>query len=514
MRALAVGLLLASGCNQIFGLHDNLEPRDGGGDGQYDAGLWPMQLTWQLVADSTGAVTFPPIDGATVQIGPIDPADGPMTTLPIDAAGSFLVPNEVPNHTYRLVYTIDSLPTEIQSTLRTGHFVVPMVGRIDREPTPSHALLTFDPAPGPPVNPIPNARIMTVGLWTSASYPNGAQINLPFDWDYQQNGISMAGPQGSLRQDKGDLEIVCSTTASGDVTGYAIMSVDHLVANGMGIATAASAWMMPTPTTVKWMTPNGVGSLDPAARLTAAVNDYASSVKSQTEWAGAIPSSVMPSFVQPTPGGLDAVQLAPLSTNASVNPHSFVNPFASVPGADTHAYPTAAYVQNTSSRVVGGVTLTSGFQGIGIPASASASVDMHYNVGIAHLSGAEVALTPQGGTKKELKGADGTIVIALAGAKLVDLTFGIDVAMVDDCVVTIYQLSGASATPVRRLLLQAPPVSTPFRIDASVFAPATTYTLGVVCRKGQSGIATGDYSMVSYPYLTSTLYTPTFTVTP
>jgi hypothetical protein len=517
MKALAVGLLLASGCNQIFGLHDDLQPRDARFVDFQDGMYWPMYLTWQLVADPSGAVTYPAIDGATVAIGPIDPTMGPMVNLPVDPmTGMFLLPRDTPNQPYRLVYTVDSLPTELQSTLNTGHFVVPMVGRIDREPTPSHALLEFDPMPPPPVNPIPNSRILTAGLWTTSFHPNGDQINMPYTYDYQANGLSMAGTQGSLRQDRGDVEIACSTTIDGDVTGYAVMAVDHLVENGQGLATAASTWMTPLPTTVKWITPNDNSGLEPVGRLTAAVNNYGGTVTTKLEWAGVIPSSIMPNFIQPNPGGLDGFQLAPLSKYAGVNPHTFVNPFpTAVTGALPTALPTAAFVQNTSTRTTGsGAKLTSGFQAIGLPPSPTATVDMHYAVGIAHQSGNDVTLKPEGGTSKILTGADNTIVVALGGATLVDLTFGTDQA-VDDCVATIYQIAGASVTPVRRLLLrELPTPNSPFKIDASVFVPATTYTLGIVCRKGQTGIASGDYTMVSYPYMTSTLYTPTFTVTP
>jgi len=517
MRALAVGLLLATGCNQIFGLHDDLQPRDARFVDFQDGMYWPMSLTWQLVADPSGAVTYPPIAGATVQIGPIDPSAGPMVSLPVDPmTGNFLLPRETPNQPYRLVYTVDSLATELQSQLNSGHFVVPMVGRIDREPTPSHALLDFAPNPLPTINPIPNALILTAGLWTSSRYPNGDQINLPYTYDYQANGVSMAGTQGSLRNDKSDVEIVCSTSAVGDVTGYAVMKVDQLFENGMGIATAASSWVeTQATTTVKWITPNDNSSTDPIGRLTAAVNNYGSTATTKVQWAGVIPSSIVPNFIQPNPGGLDGFQLAPLSKYDGVNPHTFVNPFATaVSGAVPTALPTAALVQNTTTRTTAsGAQLTSGFQGIGLPPSPAASVDMHYNVGIAHLSGNDVTLKPEGGTSTTLTGADDTLVVALGGAPLVDLTFGTD-RPVDDCVVTLYRISGTTVTPVRRLLLQQPPTSTPFKIDASVFAPATTYTLGIVCRKGQTGIATGDYSAVSYPYLTSTLYTPTFTVTP
>jgi hypothetical protein len=501
MKGAGLALVAATaGCNAIFGVHD-VTRGDGAITDTYDAGWWSMHLTWMSLESPGAAITFDPIVGAKIEIGPAD-LSSPLVEIPIDSTGTFLVPVDVPSHPYRLVYTIDGLPTEIQSKLTTGQFVVPMVGRVARELAPMSSLMSFAPAGAPPV--LTHSRLMTVGLWSLTMTPPGDQISLPYTYAYTQLATSQNGPLGSLNSQSGDLEVVMSVDATGSVTGFAVMSVPQIFPNPPGpTATASSTWMTPLPTTLNWNLPSNSPQFDPATRLMA-VTGYNSATDRHLGWGGAIPSLKMPEFNEPTSGGLDRVQFAPMSISESP-PHLFVNALM-----DTMTFPTAVYTQYTTSRIVDGVTLTSGFQGIELQTDKAVSVKTDYTVGIAHRAGIDVTLTPAGGAAVTLANADGKMLV-LNGASVVDLSFDAD-RQVDDCIATLYQISTGAIAAVRRLHVLRLPMTDPFHIDAAVFAHGATYTFGVVCRQGLPMAQVGDFTQVSYPFQTSTLYSATFTV--
>ena len=512
VAVLALAAVATGGCNSIFGLNDVAE-RDAR---TVDAEWWPMQLTWQIVEGPTGPTDFPPIDGATVELGPIDVTQ-PLTPVALESDGSFRVPIALAKDDYRLVYTVDGLPTEIQSKLTAGHFVVPIVGRLDRGIAPSFTHLLFAP---PNKSGAISGRILTIGLWTSTILPEANHISVPYTYGYYQFASSMNGRLGSLEAapggdaTRGDLEVLAEVF-DGDVQGYARMSVDQLYPNPPGPdATAPSTWIdkvidMVPPVTLKTTPPNGAA--DPYQRLLFLTN---STMDLPISEGGVIPSSQIANFLEPsTNGSLDGVQLAPLSI-AYAPTHTFVNPFADL--ATDPYLPTAVYTQDTTHRTVGALTLTSGFQGVSLVQDGNAQpVNLAYDVGIAHAIGHDVALTPVGGdatatTWSQATAGEGDTLV-LGGAPVLDLTFGTD-QHVDDCVTTLYLVAGAMLTPVRRMLHQEAPITTPFHLNTDVFARGQTYVLGVVCRQGLPGIAVGDYSQVTYPYQTSTVYTHTFVV--
>jgi hypothetical protein len=359
-----------------------------------------------------------------------------------------------------------------------------------------------------------SGRIMTIGLWTSTILDEAAHISVPYTYDYYQFANSMNGRKGSLEGARGDYEVLAEVSG-GDVIGYARMQVDHLNPNPPGPdATAPSTWHdMDPDVTLQTNLTTGGGPLDPFQRLMFITPYDPGHNTSPISVGGVIPSSAIANFLEPQPGALDLVQLAPLSTAFS-STHVFQNPFADL--ATGPYLPTAVYTQDANYRIVGGVSLTSGFQGVAlVPDGNVQPADVQYDVGIAHQVGHDITLTPVGGdataTTFSMASSGEDFKLVLGGAAVVDLTFGTDRA-VDDCVTTLYLVAGATLTPVRRMLHPQPPIATPFHIDADVFVRGETYVLGVVCRKGLPGIPVGDYSQVSYPYQTSTVYTRTFVV--
>ena len=500
-------LLVATGCNAIFGIKPALL-FDASPDGQYDAPYFSMMLTRQVLEDTSGTIDYPAIAGASVQAGPIDPATGALRPLAIGADGTFLVPLDLAAGAYRLIYQVDTdVPTEVHSAPNGAHFTVPQFGRVARTPPPMFSLLEFDPINK--VGDYTDPRVFTTGMWTSYDFAS-AEGGPSRQYGYQQNAQSLSGSLGTLLGADGDLEVLVDCT-SGEASGFAVMSVDHLNDSGGGPATAPSTWTTAPIASVAWSAPPS-GNGGPVSRMTGALGgNYIGGTYVSRAWGGAIPTDKMPNFIQPNPGGLDGLAMFGLATTFAL-PHTFVNPFN---GTNAPMLPLVAMAEDSSTRTVGGVTLTSGFQQVS--AQQTQAVALDYPVGIAHATGDDVTLAPHGDPAHAvvLTNVDGK-VITLGGASLAELTFDTD-QPVDDCLATLYTLGASSLTPVRHFLLLQPPLAgSPFVFDASLLDGTHTYVFGIVCRKGFGDAAHADYTQVATPFsfTTSTMYSSTFTVTP
>ena len=144
-----------------------------------DAPPGSMFLTRQVLENTTGTIDYPTIAGADIEVGPIDPADGPLRQLAIDGNGAFQVPLDLMSGPFRLVYRVDAdAPTEVRSPPVGAHIVVPLFGRVARVPPPTFTIVEFNPANkgGSYVNP----RVYTTGIWTSFDYSN--VVGGPLTW--------------------------------------------------------------------------------------------------------------------------------------------------------------------------------------------------------------------------------------------------------------------------------------------------------------------------------------------
>jgi hypothetical protein len=491
-RTITLAVALA-GCNLVFGLHDTA-PGDGphGPDAPPD-GKWPRLVLMRQVLDGTTITTTwsasdPP---PTTKVGPLG---GALRDVQVADDGGFLVPADLLAAPYRIVYQLaGDAPTEIQWSGEIGTFTVPLFGRADRTPPPPGAKLHFTPAGAPAT--LYGVRVLTTGLWTS-KLGLGTQPN-PFDFTYG-TANSLSGPLGALDGSRGDVEIVTAGTIT-DTTaaaGFGVAQVAALQPNAS--VTASSTWttnMSPSIAVTYNETPLG-------QRLLGALGNLNGS-QSTLHDAGALASSMMPTFTQPVPGALDVAAFLPLfETTGSTSPIVFADPFDGQ-HAPAPVLPLAVEGRVADSRTyMATVTLVSGFQEIatygGLPLALSYDVGIAKDVvlGTTHLSGNMVT-------------GDG-VAVDSAGASTLPLVFATDMA-VDDCVITVSSITaGGAVVPVYRyLVLQPPTPQAPVQIDRSLFQSGD-YVLGIVCRRGSRNAM--DYSEPQYPFITSTLQTAVFHV--
>src|SRR6185436_16668484 len=108
MRRVALGLLAAAGCNQIWGLGpvDLAPPGDGPGDG---ANVRRIRLTAQITKTTRMGYVDPSLDegpitpAPLVQLGPID---GPLMSAAYGTDGTVAYPAGFLGKPWRLVYTL------------------------------------------------------------------------------------------------------------------------------------------------------------------------------------------------------------------------------------------------------------------------------------------------------------------------------------------------------------------------------------------------------------------------
>ncbi len=482
------GLLGLGGCDRVFGLERPRADAAAEVDAPADSAGVSMRLTFQVL-ESDGSITYPPIAGAVVETGPIDPTV-PLHGVPVAGDGTFFVNRDDPTQAFRLVFTANGdVPTELQSKLVSAHLVVPLFGRADRMPAPPGAIIAFSPTGGPAS--YLDARIFTTGLWTRTD--QGMVPGPARSLAYTASAVSLSGSLGSLASAAGDIEVLVNCDANGVALGFSAISVPGLVANTT--VAAPSVWMLPPPISLQH-TDTGPGQAGMRLMRAEVLGPLYKAVPTTRTWGGVIASAQMPSFVAPVSGGADDAVFLDLSHEV-VSPHRFVDPFTNPP------LPTALLRRNTDTRTYLGRQLASGFQEIALVA-AGATVDVAYDAGIAR--NVKLAGTTISGT------SDG-VIVSLASASVANLTFDAD-RPVDDCVVTLYTIGPTAIAPVRRFLLQQPPSAVPLKIDAAVFSPGQSYVLGIVCRVGYSGVALGDYTSVRYPFSTATLYPAAFTITP
>jgi hypothetical protein len=512
MRAAGVALVLVVfGCNQIFGIS---QTRAWDAHGPIDAPDWKTSITWQTQAAIGGPITFDPIDGLSVQVASFDAGIAtddatitfPLTTLAVDSTGSFLVPYSLGLEQYRIVFTApDGIPTEIQSNLQNIRFAFPSYGRLDRDTVPAGATFSGTATIATPP-PYTRARLLTAGLW---SVTEVASTGGSFTFQYQTAAISLSGALGVPHAAAGDIEAVVfmSDGVSAD-SGYVTYTAD-----GLGSAGPAP-WQDPTDTTkmaIYWDEQNIATA---QTRITNALGSIAGPLGMNTtapRWAGVMPSTLMPNFVQSTLTGIPPPVLLPLTTS-SATPLQFQNPFAGMP------LPTAIYTGDTWTRTVpdpdsgsgSGVPLESGFQSI-TPADANTpatQAEPDYKVGIARSTSSMPATF---GTAQLINEAT---VVPLGGAANLPLVFGAD-AQVDDCIVTLYRVETSimSVTPLARYIVVGTPLDSkvPIVVDAKFLDTSSTFTFGIRCELGRNA-AMADFTSVTYPFEMSSTFTATFTV--
>ncbi|HTR49470.1 MAG TPA: hypothetical protein VMJ10_02110 [Kofleriaceae bacterium] len=501
MRRLALALapVVAAGCNQLFGLHDTKMLDAPPGDAP-DAFAPTLSITRQVLAragmqqviTNVWSTTDPV---PTVRVGTLD---GALTDLSVDDQGHFVVPAELVTGTYRIVYQLpsDPVPTEIVWTGMQGTFTVPLLGRAERAMPPAGAQLEFAPTGA---TTFISPTILTSGLWTTTSVAGVLGSPQSFPYPYTGSSVTLSGPFGSLDGSMGDVEVLTSTdgTNGKGTSGFAVMEVAQLVAGTM--VTATSTWVVPGTA--------GAASASPTfttdnleTDLYVPLGGFISQPPVELYQAGVLATTDMLAFDQPVPGDLDNGGFLPLWSSSGVaTPMKFANPFDGNNGP-APKLPLATFGRYTMTRSYNGLSLTSGYESAGGP---TASLD--FDVGVAqHVSFGGAALTESA--------SDGTPTVT-ATTSTIPLSFGIAMqTSIDDCIVTLYQVSGTSLVPQYRYqMISLPTANAPLPIDGSLLLAGSSYTFGIACRKGTRTMT--DFTQVSLPFVESMIYTAVFAVT-
>jgi hypothetical protein len=531
-----------AGCNQIFG-NNSVTPLDADiGEAGIDARFGSMTVMYAVEAGPaqiTTSPTYVPFD-TQVHVGPIDTKD-PTNLEPRPVMnGTFTVRSETIAARYRLIFTgPDGIDVEIQSQLVSADFVLPRIGRLDRGTPVANSLVPYAFTGGPSNGTASwsQGRFLATGLWATFDLgPCCAIVQTPPAKVDYSHFTSMSGPLGVPATATDTLVFTDSVGDGGGtldanhnkVYGYATATLDGFDGTGTPINLVESAWKTPAMQTSLGVTttPFAPSFAQRAAQLLNLPGFDQPEIRTS---GGVIAApNVLPFTeillnqsvnVDSVSGDLDHVVFMPLG-HSPANPIRFVNPFN---GVDAPAYPTAVYVEGSATRMFANssATVRSGIQALAPQSNAAADVNIGDGVGYA----STIKMKPS-----SVSDDTATIVLLVdpdmktlarnvpaTSVKTFDLWFSSDsadaTATIDDCSVTIYQISSTIITPVKRYLTtDLPTEAVPLVIDQGVFDSTHAYALGISCYHGHPMVKTGDWRTVVYPVAASTIYTKSFTV--
>jgi len=502
--AAAFGFVAAGfGCNSIFGIDPTtLRP---------DAGPVQGLITQQQLTAIPDVVQFPPVDGlAKVQIGALD---GPLGFIDV-TDGAFVVPGDLANKPYRLVYQPegDPIPHEVQWSFTTPHICIPFFGKPGQPPVPSNATMqitsTAGGCPTAPTCPTGfNAPLVfSYGTTWTAGAPTQASPGNPVNYEYSTNATALNGPLPTL-QSGTDTEMLVDYDASGMATGGVRVKVD-LVADT--VVPTQGPWKTFSQTTLAFApTTPTTGN-----RIIAAMQGVVGgpSVPAPMVYAGVLPSTSMPSLGQgPLPPKLDPLRVPMFALGAAldqtVGSMAFADPFI-----NADALPLAIAFQVANHRKVDGIELYSGFQWVRLATQTDATTNLDASVvGIPK----SPTLTDNKAADISLNEIDDTMSVTqlhLSGLGTTLLKFKLDMPA-DDCVATLYQLNVTGLGPIRSYEVVPLDLAVAIQIDTTVFTMGPKYVFGIVCRAGFPLAKTmGQLDQVSYPFSVSSVFPGSFIV--
>ena len=500
----ALGLLAIAGCNEIWGLSRDVDLRDSG----FDPAFPRVRLNAQITLTKPGGYADPvlaygPLDPAPeVKIGPLD---GPLEPAVYETEGTVRYPVAFTGTTWRLVYTLaDGIPREVQWSPPegdlVGHLVEPLFGRVDRKPVPAGGGYTITAIDSPAQHT--SSRVFTTGIWTEGAValpPAGAT----FDYDFSQKAVSLSGPIGAPEKDRGD---------------HAVL-VDFQNASGCRHATGVAAFVVPD------MTPNGLTAPDPQPQYYGAgvsvdlTLGSPSPIESRLQevlgarFAGAtlrrmaygyVPSLDVSGFSRPVPVTafefyLPGPLMLTFLTCTLPSPQPPVV-FADPPELRVR-FPHVVHVEVANQRMLGNITLTSGFSAVVTSNTYAFTSDF--------LVAAPTKLTlHRGAGSLDLdKGADGSVLPA--GTDPLELRF--DVESDPDLAshsfeVTLHEVMNDQLEQ-RRIFIVA---ERKVRIDPSLLAPGREYVFEVRAYSSRPGAMRADFSVHTYPQYAATIFSRTF----
>jgi hypothetical protein len=507
MRRIAlVALLAATGCNWVFGLEPTVIT-----DGAISE-LPPgprTKLVWGI-ATTNGSPAAPAIDSEVVY-QPIGSeamqSQAPSVQVGDDNAlaeatyrvedGSFEIPYALRESPHRIVYTLpgESVPHEVQWALTGAFLVVPRTTRADAPAIPPAS--GYRIAPTGLTGTLLAPAIYTSGVFTFDDVPAHFTQTSGVSYAFAQHAAPLTTPGGAPQTSQGDWVLLAEFASRGgglaSVDGWALTNID-LVANTISTPTAQPAWKTTKVTLSGGSCPASTClPQSNASQLHLRLDAVVGTAGTDSVYFayGVSPSADLPGFL---PGVAPTFVERPL-----------ILPFAESSNADSVvliadpspelALSRVVMTRFATSRTVNGAVLTSTIQSI-------------TNLFVAMMPfPAPLATNITLGTTS-LSGATDAVPFA-ASSSVQRLKFETEATYsADDFVITLYEISNGTLTPVRVYHVLQPDV----KIDGSLLVAGRHYVFGINARTGFGSADRGDYAKAQYPFGSSTTFARTFVV--
>jgi hypothetical protein len=518
MRYLALGLLAAAGCNQIWGLEpvDLDTPGPDGPDGPAGS---RFRLTAQITKTTSTGYVDPNLDFGpimpppAVQLGPLDASLDPIS---YSADGAITYPDTFVGKTWRVVYTLaDGIPREVHWSPPAGdllgHIVEPQFGRSERPPVPTNGGYTITPVGSPTQHTL--TRVFTTGLWTEGVFTS--PINTAtVDYNFGAKAVSLSGPLGAPDSAHAD---------------YAVLS-DFKIQNGCRISSGVAAFPVPdmvggtlTPPTPQ---PTYVGA-DKQVRLSL-TGPQPIDARLQGllgTRAGTSPNLHRMEYgYTPSLGVFGFPKLAPPVVLDFYLPGPQMLTFANCTFGSTSLYqsdvfadplelrdrfPRVVHVEVVNQRVRGLVTLTSGFT------SVLTSSDYNFTSDFLVAAPINIRLLQNSTQIADLENlAEEPTPLPLTTGPL-ELVFNVEATaqlVADYFDITLYSIQPTTgALALQRIYTVTERKLT---IDPTFLLPGTEYVFEVRAYRGRPDIARANFAINTYPQHAASIFTRTFKTPP
>lgn len=497
MRSAALCLLAvaAPACNWVFGIETTVQA-----DAALtiDAPLPQARLTWLIAAtDALGipvdSLEFAPISPAPkVQVGRLGQ---PLMDAAIDDSGTIMLPEGYDSGPWRLAYQLaEGPPREIQWSTTTGrppHAVVPLFGRLERDPIPGpNTVMMMTPSNSQPTNHV-GPIVYTTGVWTQSPPTFGFPSGSTFSHNLNQS-VQLSGPPGAPDYTKGDLVLLVDNITFGSCRVSAgSAAFDLLLANGTSTTISAEQWRNSASTAI--VTAPAADLVRVGLAASATTNDVTTVLQ-----VGPGASSTMPAFTQ-APGAQRAPRLA-LHGPLMFPMLDCVDTTTALPTYDlpvsVSTFPQLAHLQVTADRAVpGGPRLPHGLVGVRQLVSSRADFDLDVAMPLPPFLLGTVDLSTMDG------------VSLPAGSDPLVLTFATEgMATSDYFEVLLHRITGTS-TEVERIYTTLQPTLT---IDRSVFIATGSYVFEVRAFNGAPDARAADFTRYTSTQSSAVVWTHTF----
>jgi len=515
MRYVALGLLAAAGCNQIWGLAP-VDPDRPPGDGPDGGGELRFRLTAQITKTTSagyvdqnldyGPIVPPP----AVQIGLLNDRLDPIM---YSADGALSYPADFVGKTWRVVYTLeDGIPREVHWSPPggdlLGHIVEPLFGRAERLPVPAGGGYTITPVGSPAQHTL--TRVFTTGIWTEGSFPSTI-TTAKVDYDFGTKAVSLSGPLGAPEKAKLD---------------HAVLA-DFKLQNGCRISSGTAAFPVPDLVAGTLTPPDSqpvyvgadkqvrlaLGGPQPIdARLQGLLGTRAGASDLHRMEYGYTPSLRVFGFSKVPAPVLDfylpGPQMIALANCTFANTSLYQSELFADPPELRDRFPRVVHAEVVNQRVRGVVTLTSGF--------STVLTSSDYNFSSDFLVAAPINLRLlQGGAQiADLENlADEPTPLAFTSGTL-ELTF--DVETNSQLAADYFDLTLHSIQPTGTLTRQRVYTVTERKltIDPTFLLPDTEYVFEVRAYRGRPDITRANFAINTYPQYAATIFTRTFKTPP